>query len=363
MKLALIRRQFAATGGAELYTQRLCQALGAAGHEVHLYAERWPASPEEKGRFIIHPVEVGGGRAERPLRFARAVQAALARENYDCVFSLERTLRQDVYRAGDGVHRVWLERRRAMAPWWKRWWIGRSAFHRRLLALEEDVFNPQNTGRVIVNSDMVRQEILAHFAFPDNRIHLIRNGVEVHRFQRGDRARFRQQWQLPADAFVLLFAGSGWERKGLQWVLEAFACARRQHWRLVVAGKGRVPWPSPRQVVFTGPLADLEHAYAGADVFVLPPLYEPSANVIFEALAAGLPVITSRWNGAAEIVEEGRTGTVLPRSDDVAGLARAMTHWAERRIRVQVEASRLSLETNVQHTLAVLMQAAQERPA
>lgn len=359
MKLALIRRQFAATGGAELYTRRLCQALAAKGHEVHLFAENWP--PDAHQNFIFHPVRVSGSRAQRPGRFAHAVQAELARHSWDCVFSLERTLGQDVYRAGDGVHRVWLQRRRAVAPWWKQWWMGRSAFHRNLLELERQVFDPRNTRRIIVNSDMVRQEILVHFAFPAERIHLVRNGVEVARCRGGRRDEFRRQWGLPPEAYVLLFAGSGWERKGLSWVLQAFAQARGPHWRLVVAGKGRIPWSRPPQVIFTGPLAALEHAYAAADVFVLAPLYEPSANVVYEALAAGLPVITSRWNGAAEVLEEDRTGSVLPRSDDVPALAAAMQRWAERRERVQVDAGLLSLERNVQQTLAILDEAARER--
>ncbi|WCJ58118.1 glycosyltransferase family 4 protein [Fontisphaera persica] len=361
MKLALIRRHFAATGGAELYTQRLCEALVREGHEVHLFAETWPAALAEKGGAGFHSVPVSGRRAQRPWRFAQAVQAELSRHSFDCVFSLERTLGQDVYRAGDGLHRVWLERRRAAAPWWKKWWVGRGGFHRCMLRLEAQVFHPGHTGQVIVNSEMVRQEILAHFPFPAERIHLVRNGVEVERFQKGNRALFRQRWHIAPEAFVLLFAGSGWERKGLPWVLEAFGRVRRSDWQLVVAGKGRIPWLRPAQVIFTGPLADMENAYAAADVLVLPPLYEPSANVVYEALAAGLPVITSRWNGAAEILEEEATGTVLPRSDDVPALAAAMLRWSHRRERVRVDAGRLSLENNVQQTLAILARAARER--
>lgn len=361
MKLALIRRQFAATGGAELYTQRLCQALAESGHEVHLFAENWPASMPEGGKILVHPVPITRRRSLRPLHFALAVQMALTQQPFDCVFSLDRTLSQDVYRAGDGVHRVWLARRRQLAPLWKRWWMGRSTFHRNLLALERRVFDARYTGCIIVNSNMVKEEILAHFPYPADRIHLVRNGVDVARFQNGNRQAFRHQWGLPEAAIVFLFAGSGWERKGLRWVLEAFARIRQPNWFLVVAGKGRPPWPHPRRVIFTGPLADLEHAYAAADVFVFPAIYEPSANVVYEALAAGLPVITSRWNGACEIIEEDRTGTVLPRSDDVPALAAAMELWAKRNVRVVVDKARLSLENNVSQTLDILMQAAERQ--
>src|ERR1051325_3062708 len=162
MKLALIRRQFAATGGAELYLQRLLRALVERGHEPHLFAEAWEGALDG---VKFHRVVAGGSRARRPLNFARAIRAELAKEKFDCVFSLERTLQQDVYRAGDGVHRVWLERRRQFAPWWKKPFVGHGAFHRNMLALEARTFDPANTHRIIVNSEMVRREIRKHFAF------------------------------------------------------------------------------------------------------------------------------------------------------------------------------------------------------
>ena len=114
MNIALIRRQFAATGGAELYLQRLLRALVAQGHEPYLFAE---SSDESLEGVRFHQVAAHGSRAMRPLHFAQAALAELAKEKFDCVFSLERTLKQDVYRAGDGVHRVWLQQRRRFAPW------------------------------------------------------------------------------------------------------------------------------------------------------------------------------------------------------------------------------------------------------
>jgi hypothetical protein len=89
MKLALIRRQFSATGGAELYVQRLLAALVSAGHETHLFAEKWQGQAEG---VQFHSINVDASRAERPLRFAEGVNAALQQEKFDCVFSLERTL-------------------------------------------------------------------------------------------------------------------------------------------------------------------------------------------------------------------------------------------------------------------------------
>ncbi|HMO66887.1 MAG TPA: hypothetical protein PKE47_16995, partial [Verrucomicrobiota bacterium] len=145
MKLALIRRAGSRHGGAELYTGRLLAALVEAGHEVHLFAEDWADLP---AGVTWQRVAVTGPRHARPRRFAEEVLRQLDPRAFDCVFSLERTLRQDVYRAGDGVHAAWLAQRRRFAPWWRRPWIGRGAFHREMLALERRNFDTANTRHV-----------------------------------------------------------------------------------------------------------------------------------------------------------------------------------------------------------------------
>lgn len=361
MKIALIRRQFAATGGAELYLQRLIAALVAAGHEVHLFAESWQGAPE---RVTLHAVPVRASRALRPVRFAEAVARQLVPEAYDVVFSLERTLGQDVYRAGDGVHRVWLEQRRRYASWWRRPFVGRGAFHANLLALEQQTFDPDRTRHVIVNSEMVRAEILRHFAFPAARIHLVRNGVDTVRFQTGDREATRRRLGLGPDDFTLLFVGSGWERKGLRFLLRLM-----QRWqageprvKLLVVGKGRLSRKPPANVLLAGPMARVEDAYAAADLLTFLPIYEPSSNVVPEALAAGLPVITSRFNGAAEWLVEGVNGNVLDDPADTAALEQAVRFWMARpQARPVPSPHPLDLATNVRETLRVLELVAAER--
>jgi len=369
MKLALIRRQFSATGGAELYAQRLLRTLAERNHELHLFAGSWSKAPDG---VTLHPVEISGSRASRPRLFAEAVQNQLISEKFDCVFSLERTLKQDVYRAGDGVHRVWLERRRQFAPWWKKPFTGLGAFHKNMQWLEAQTFNPQNTRHLIVNSEMVRREILEIFQFPAERIHLIRNGVEVARFQNGRRAETRARFGVKDGEFLWLFAGSGWERKGLKYVLRAFeqlsshdhcrhCTARAPRMKLLVVGKGRKPAFVSGGVIFSEPAGDLENYYAAADLFVFPPIYEPSANVVFEALAAGLPVVTSTNNGAAEIIRENVTGSVVKEFWRPEILAEAIKKWAEHPRRVQTNTAEFGMERNVSETLAVLELAAKEK--
>lgn len=362
MKLALIRRQFAAVGGAELYLQRLLAGLVEAGHEIHLYAESWQGAHPG---VIMHEVPVKAGRALRPVVFAEAVARQLQGTDYDVVFSLERTVAQDVYRAGDGVHRVWLEQRKRYASWWRRPLVGLGAFHANMKALEARTFDPANTRHIIVNSDMVRQEILQHFSFPAERIHLVRNGVQTSRFQSADREGTRARFGFKADDFVLLFVGSGWERKGLNFLLKLMRRWQKTEpqVKLLVVGKGRVTGKLPPNVHLAGPMKQVEDAYAAADLMTFLPIYEPCANVIAEALASGLPVITSRSNGASELIQPGINGTVLDDPADIPGLEAAILHWRSRSpdCRPVPSALPLDLETNVAETLKILTQVAGER--
>ncbi|HEY1173991.1 MAG TPA: glycosyltransferase family 4 protein [Verrucomicrobiae bacterium] len=387
MKLALIRRRFAATGGAELYMQRLLEALNGGGHEVHLFAEAWEKPPQG---VQFQPVEVNGSRADRPVNFAKRVQEMLAASKFDCVFSLERTLKQDVYRAGDGLHSEWLAARKKYAPWWKKPFIGMGAFHRNMLELEKRTFDPANTGRVIVNSNMVEREILRNFAYPQARIHLVRNGIEVDRFQNTRRTEARQQFGFDKNDFVCLFVGSGQERKGLRHVLRTTSAveevrealkelptdlltAERLHgcdWQLdlppklaparplktLVVGKIRRPSGNWKNVLFAGPSKDVENAYAAADLFLFLPIYEPSSNVVCEALASGLPVITTACNGASELIEQRVNGSVIQRPDDISAALMETLYWMSARHHhlPSTNLAQLSLERNVAETMTIL---------
>lgn len=363
MKIALIRRQFAATGGAELYLQRLITGLAGRGHEVHLYAEHWEGAPSS---VTMHRVDAKAPRALRPVRFAESVSRMLEGTCYDVVFSLERTVSQDVYRAGDGVHKVWLDQRRRYATWWRRPFVGLGAFHSNMVALEKQTFDPAVTSRVIVNSAMVREEIVSTFGYPSERIHLVRNGVDVARFQNGDRAGTRRNLGFAENDFVLLFVGSGWERKGLPFLLRLMRRFEKTEPRikLLVVGKGRLSGSVPGNVLLAGPMNRVEDAYAAADLLTFLPIYEPSSNVVPEALAAGLPVITSVFNGAAEWLTEGVNGHVLPRPEDTDALEQAVRHWMEHpQARPVVCAHPLDLDTNVTETLRVLELAAASKAA
>lgn len=350
MKIGFVRRGYSATGGAEAYLLRLAHGVAAAGETPVLLGSReWPADhwPNE---FVART----DGRSPRV--FADAVQRA--RRGVDVLFSLERIWGCDVYRAGDGVHRAWLERRAPFEPAWRRFtrWTNRK--HRELLALEAHLFSPEHTGRVIANSALVRDEITRFYGYPADRITVIPNGYDAPAVSPGLRARRRAELGLADDAFVALFAGSGWERKGLD--VAVAATREAPDVTLLVAGRGRPPAKAEPRVRFLGPRADLTPDFAAADVFVLPTLYDPFSNACLEALAAGLPVLTTNANGFAEIIVDGVHGSIVSPGDGAA-LAEKFRDWrgraADAREACAARAAHYTVAENVRRSLAVIREA------
>lgn len=354
MRIGLVRRGYSDTGGAEAYLRRFADAARAAGHECVLYtAAEWPAE-----RWSGEIVRVKG---RSPRAFALGLIDARKATPCDVLFSLERVMQCDVYRAGDGVHAGWLHRRAKFEPKWKSWLRGWNPKHREILALEDELFGRGGAKRVIANSKFVRREITRHFGFPENRIDVIYNGLPPLRIEKGTREAVREELKIDAEDYVALFAGSGWERKGLRFAIEAVRRMGDDAPLLLVAGKGDVKsMPAHRRVRFLGPRSDVPRLLAAADVFVLPTIYDPFSNACLEAMAAGVPVITSRANGFAEIMDANVEGDLLLRPEDVTAIVYSLCAWADPLRREQVrsrliaKAAEFSIERNLQETLRVL---------
>ena len=144
--------------------------------------------------------------------------------------SLERVWRCDVYRAGDGLHQAWLKRRRKFEMPLQRFVRGVNRKHREILQLEESLFAKRGAGRVIANSQMVKNEIVDLYGYPGDKIDIVRNGVplEQFRFDLALREKSRADLKLKPNEIAMLFAGSGWERKGLRFAIEAMELSRNR---------------------------------------------------------------------------------------------------------------------------------------
>ncbi|MEM9399606.1 MAG: glycosyltransferase family 4 protein, partial [Verrucomicrobiota bacterium] len=217
--------------------------------------------------------------------------------NNHIIFAMERGICAHVYRAGDGVHAAWLSRRANATPkiirHCKNIFNTKNKIYRKL---EQFTFNIKNTEQIIANSAMVKNDILKFTNYPETKISVIHNGVKIERFSSGNRDNGRKILKLAKNDFVVLLIGHGKERKGhrqAQRIIKHTLCQPK----LIIVDKAQA--------------CPVEDLYAAADVFLLPTLYDPFANVTLEAMAAGLPVITTYANGASEVIHHCENGFLL----------------------------------------------------
>lgn len=318
MKLAFIKKRFSIHGGAERYLQTLITQLKDSGHEVHVFANQW--SDEE--RITFHKVNIlPFSSLFSSLTFNINSRGKINEPGFDCIISFERTTCQDIYRAGEGCHAEWLKIRSAVEPLYKRLSFKINPLHVYMLKLEKEIF--KNTKLIVANSEMVKRQIIDHYAIPEEKITVIYNGVDLKRFspQNNDRWRkdVRESLKISEDSKVLLFVGSGFERKGLRTFIKALPLIKDHNFMAIIIGKGdtdRYRAMAKRlgvlnHILFLGIQKEIEMFYASADLFVLPTLYDPFSNATLEAMASGLPVITTKNNGAAELIENGQEGFVM----------------------------------------------------
>lgn len=368
-------------GGTERYLDQIAAYLAARGDEVTVICRSHEKPPHPKVRFVVLR-SLAPGSAWRMWTFARDVERHVAASRYDVVFGLGKTWSHDVVRLGGGCQQTYLERAHAAtrSGWDKI--IARGWLKQRLaLAIEARALAPGAYQRIIANSGMVKRDVCTRHAVPPDCVDVVYNGVDLDRFHpakhRQRAAELRGACSLAADDFVVLFLGTGYGRKGLDVLLDAFARVAGQmpRARLLVAGYDSALPRYERiaarlgiaqRVRFLGGRRDAEVCYAAADLYVLPTLYDPFANSTLEALAAGLPVITTTANGAHEILTAGETGAVLRPEDGAAAMAAEILRWSRRAKDPQAPrrlAEKFPQERMARETAAVLEHALQQRRA
>lgn len=331
MRVALVIHKFSPAGGAERACAALARGLRSRGHEVHVFARQIARGSD----VVPHPVPPDG--FFRQQCFADRVRALLRREPFDIVHSFTRTSSQDILRLGGGVHREFLARTDPLYSPLGRWWRRLRPEERFELTLEAESFAPQASRRIVAVSARVREEAIRHYGVSADRIVVIHNGVDAEEFRPDPEARraVRAELGLAADAYVLLFSGSGFRRKGLAFAVRAVD--RVPAATLLVAGEGRVPGhPRVRPL---GRRADLPRLCAAADALLLPTLYDPFPNAALEAMASGIPVIVSRVAGVSEIIDG--DSLVVEDPTDVEALAQLVRRLEDPAVRLPLgEAAR-----------------------
>lgn len=385
MRLALnFQRVDPSRGGAETYVVDLCHRLVRLGHRVDLYAESWQSGvlPDEVNCIAVEAP--GRTRLARIRNFARNSEAALGKVSYDCTVGLINTWHHDVIIPQGGVLRGSLDAnaRRFPAGWRRSLYrLGKRANPKywTYRAIEGRQYDPDRQARVIAVSHMVKEHLQQYHHVPRTRVHVVPNAIDAGRLiveQPGAvRCAYRNKLGLAPDDLIGLFVGHNFALKGLAPLLKALAERKRldpeaRPIRLLVCGGGQVP-PYRRlahrlglgdDVEWAGFAPDIRACYWSSDFFVLPTYYDPCSLVVFEALACGLPVITTSCNGAGEVMTDGREGYLLTAPDSLGELVGAldrMTDDASRRA-MAADAMQLGREQSFDKHVARLVQVFEE---
>ena len=382
MKIALnIEYVGVRRGGAEKYAGTLARALAAEGHSVDVFArEVDPGELPPGARFHpVRPRRIPGLGALRTYRFALESQEAMEGHRFDRIIGFSKVWYQDVYLAVGGSHPATLDyssrRFRRWLPRWL-WWLGKYANLKQWVfrAIARRQFSSRFTPHVIAPSRMVAEHFRRYHGISPERISVVYNGLDLHDWpeDRGAlREAFRRQQGFAADEVLILFAAHNYSLKGLTPLLEAFAPVARRfpESQLVVCGSRRDHGYRRRarslgiesQVRFLGFVKGIWSCFAGADVFAFPTFYDPCSLVVPEAMAAGLPVVTTRQNGAGELLTEGEDGFLVdsPWHLEQIGdcLARLVGDAELRRAigaRAASRARQLTIDAQIERLLAVL---------
>ncbi len=335
-----------ARGGCETYIADLSRRLVADGHRVHLYACRWDAAHLPPSLTYHQLPTINGPRFLRPWRFGQACLDAMAENTHDVTVGFDKTWGQDVLYPQGGLHAASADynMRKSSSR------LGRLAArvaktfdlaHWSYSILERRQYLGEKKPLIIVNSFMVRDHFQHYYAVSSQDLHVIRSSIDPGRFPEHDRLKrrqeTRQQWGLGPSDVVALFAAMNYRLKGLDPLLYAVARLREMpefrdrvgSFRLVIAGNPnfrRYERLATRlgifpQVRFVGHCGEMRNGYFAADFLVHPTFYDPCSLVALEALACGLPVVTTKANGASELLSPPQDGFVVENPHDHDHLA------------------------------------------
>lgn len=356
-RIAFLKSGIKNCGGLEKYTLRLARIFSSAGHDVSLLTTDCNPEAFEGENFKVVNL---GTRSKfslwHLLRFDARCKKYIANNRFDSVFGMDRNFcLQTHYRAGNGVHAAYLDRRKKLASVCKKFSFDLNPLHKMILRMEKATFESPCLQTLFTNSSMVKEEILRYYSVAPETIEVIHNGVEWHElalpFHEGlaVRENLIKQLGLSPKRFQFLFVGNDYRRKGLDLVLEALACLTDRNFELSVVGKDRNPelyvekakaLGLQNHVRFFGPIKEIKTLYSASDALIIASMYDPFANVTVEALAMGVYVISSSANGGSEVLTDDTLGTVFDDLHNPEQLA-ACLQRAMKRPKTPLEALRI----------------------
>jgi UDP-glucose:(heptosyl)LPS alpha-1,3-glucosyltransferase len=318
-------------GGVERYIVELVRNQSPQ-HKVSLVANQvdWsvlpssPAPQQVKIRCLRKPSFLAS------ISFCLFAWMRVRRSDYDILHAQGASFFKPDVVTAQSVHLAWYRQSLPLLHKFSRaWWLKLlNPMHHLTIAIERIQYRPGGARHVIAISDIVREELIKYHHIESARISVVYSGVNLEMFNPAlkltCRERRKEEFNFDAKDIVLIFVANEFRRKGLLVILEAMAALRSFPLRLlVVGGDTSDPYLGQirnlgleQQVKFIGRSGRIPELMAMSDIFVFPTAYEPFGLVITEAMACGLPVLTSRIAGAAELIEDGIDGVLLNNPHD-----------------------------------------------
>jgi UDP-glucose:(heptosyl)LPS alpha-1,3-glucosyltransferase len=322
----IIQHADASRGGAERYTIDLARGLAHRGHDVHLISSSFVDIPWE----VRQEKMPGNGltRLSRYNRFLSWAEQHVATTPYDVTHAMLPVKRCDIYHPHAGVEADSILSASSLDRTF-------NLKRKKAVAVEHDLIVAREP-IVLCLSDYVKQAVTKHYELDAKKLVVLHNGVSLKRFDpaaKPDAGKaVRKELRIGDKKVVGLIVAQDFERKGVREAILALSKASDARLVLLVVGKDN---PNAymklakksrvgEYVFFAGPMKDVYAAYRAADFFVLPTKHDPCSLVVLESLVMGLPVISTKQNGATEVMTPGKHGFVIDKPGNIDSLCDAM---------------------------------------
>jgi UDP-glucose:(heptosyl)LPS alpha-1,3-glucosyltransferase len=315
---------------ASRYVGEVTKFFVKGGHEVHVFANSWEGLDPAVITHKIPVLPVG--------KYLNQLSFNLLASLLTMLYGLDVTMAQATrYFSPDVCYMQFV---------YKNWGKVRKAntLADRFVFLMEG-YNLRHAKKIITMADSLKKEMTDQYGIPEDKIQVVRSGIDLEMFSPDNKRLYRRDVRsklgISESDTVLIFVGSPYSRKGLNYLIEALPLLSKKDIKLMILGKDTneeviekymliaEKFGVADKIIYAGFKTDVHRYFAASDIFVFPTLYEPFGLVITEAMASGLPVVTSACAGAAELIEDGVNGLLLKEPRDSKEIAAKLNRLLE----------------------------------